>query len=185
MQRGSVFLCDVAHSGAAQSGSRASWDTKIGFVLCSPRSALTHSALLPLVNCVLMVNKHICTLSFAHVCVCVSDASYALQSLTELFHMKKIQGVFPDFFLWIAHTCLRTSTIQTFVCNCHWKPHLVLHLILTQALYGFPSLWHCTAHNSGTSYTSLMLDWLLCWLGDMATGVGGRLSVVTVSPRFA
>lgn len=58
--KGSSFLCDVLHSGTAQSGGRASWDTKIGFVLLSPRRALTHSASLPLVSCVFMVNKQIC-----------------------------------------------------------------------------------------------------------------------------
>lgn len=60
MQRGSVFLCDVSQSGAAQSGARTSWDTKIGFVLLSPWSALTYSVLLRLVSGVVKVNKHLC-----------------------------------------------------------------------------------------------------------------------------
>lgn len=69
VQRGCVFLCDVSRSGAAQSGGRASWDTKIGFVLLAPRSALTHSVLLPLVSGVAVVNKHLCVACVCTFCV--------------------------------------------------------------------------------------------------------------------
>lgn len=142
-REGALFLCDVAHSGAAQSGGRASWDTKIGFVLCSPRSALTHSALLPLVTCVLMVNKHILH-SEPSACVCASGASYTLASLLQV---TKIWGWIP--MLLIDCTYLHAaSNIQTCICKSHWKPQRIdMHFTLTQTLYGFLSIWRRAARN--------------------------------------
>lgn len=71
VRKGCLFLCDVSHSGAAQSGGRASWDTKIGFVLLWPWSALTHSVLLPLVSGVVVVNKHLWEACVRPLPVCV------------------------------------------------------------------------------------------------------------------
>lgn len=109
VRRGSVFLCDVSHSGAAQSGGRASWDTKIGFVLLSPRSALTHSVLLPLVSAVVVVNKtfvaRVRVRGLLHLTVC--HARRQTHDKIELFinyhkhwllHEVISQKVRPDFY---------------------------------------------------------------------------------------
>ncbi len=127
MRRGSVFLCDVSHSGAAQSGGRASWDTKIGFVLPSPWSALTHSALLPLVSGVMTVNKHLCSAYF----VCAASYMCALCKKTNMLKQSSFSSLTVT--LHIPVQSHLRHPVKTSTTECPWnagkKPTKSLHII--------------------------------------------------------
>lgn len=152
MRRGSVFLCDVSHSGAAQSGDGASWDTKIGFVLLSPWSVLTYSVLLPLVS-------GVCDGKTNTFAVCASVRVIPYTCLCVLCKKRKIQTSFSSLLVSLincyipAESHLRHSD-RTYDSECLWTlgenptksphmlyihtfnlPHRPTPIFLTQSLH--------------------------------------------------